>query len=377
MKSVIKQALAYVGNLVPIKTKLSPNAARNTLNTFSTRPAGTCYTDNKVNLQFDLQIIIPCYNAEKWVRRCLESVLNQETAYKVLVSIVNDGSTDETENVIRDVIAQYSEAGQRGYTLELKTQENRGFSEARNAALKLIKGTFIAFLDSDDVLADGAINKMLDAAFAYDAEILQGGWYEFMDKVGVGEQNERTTEKIGEDIVSKTGLPADNRGVLSGYPWGKLYKHNVMEHFRFPEGFWFEDTPLSFLLAALPYRCVAIKEVVYGYCLNPEGISATSIGKKKSVDSYWITEACLEEFDAFGIKYDQRAYEYLLRQSITNAKRIRRQPCIVRRAIFVLTAELMEKYFAGFGIQAEEMRDIERALRKRQFLKFDLLTLGK
>lgn len=376
MNSAIKQALAYVGNLVPIKTKLSANAARNTLNTFSTRPAGTCYTDNEVNLQFDLQIIIPCYNAEKWVRRCLESVLNQETAYEVLVSIVNDGSTDGTEKVIRDVITQYSEPGQRGYTLELKTQKNRGFSEARNAALKLIRGTFIAFLDSDDVLADGAINRMLDAALAYDAEILQGGWYEFMDKV-VGEQNEGTTEKIGEHIVSKTGLLADNRGVLSGYPWGKLYKHNVMEHFQFPEGFWFEDTPLSLLLAALPYRCGAIKEVVYGYRLNPEGISATSTGKKKSVDSYWITEACLEEFDVFGIKYDQRAYEYLLRQSITNAKRIRRQHCIVRKAIFVLTAELMEKYFVGFEVQDVEMRNIEKALRKRQFVKFDLLTLGK
>lgn len=373
MNSVIKQALAYVGNLVSVKTKLSSNAARNTLNKYSARPTGICYTDNEVNLQFDLQIVIPCYNAEKWVRRCLESVLNQETAYRVLVSIVNDGSTDGTENVIREVMVQYSEPVHRSYTLELKTQKNRGFSGARNAALKTIKGTFVAFLDSDDVLADGAINEMLDAAFAFDAEILQGGWYEFRGQ----EQHEGTTKKIEEHIVQKTGLLADNRGVLSGYPWGKLYKYNVMEHFRFPEGYWFEDTPLSFLLAALPYRCGAIKEVVYGYRLNPEGISVTSTGRKKSVDSYWITEECLEEFDAFGVKYDQRAYDYLLRQSITNARRTRRQPHTVREAIFVLTAELMEKYFAGFEIQAEEMKNIERALRKRQFVKFDLLTLGR
>lgn len=191
MNSVIKQALAYVGNLVSVKTKLSSNAARNTLNKYSARPTGICYTDNEVNLQFDLQIVIPCYNAEKWVRRCLESVLNQETAYRVLVSIVNDGSTDGTENVIREVMVQYSEPVHRSYTLELKTQKNRGFSGARNAALKTIKGTFVAFLDSDDVLADGAINEMLDAAFAFDAEILQGGWYEFRDKSNMRGQRKK------------------------------------------------------------------------------------------------------------------------------------------------------------------------------------------
>ena len=385
IKQIIKQLISATANLIPIRTRLSPLAARDTLSCFSSKPTGTCYTSNVINLQYDLQIIIPCYNVEKWVKRCLESVLNQRTKYNILVSIVNDGSTDGTENVIRGVMERYSCArcssdfshatkpkpqcseaveqqwyvavpGRGGYTIELKNQENQGFSGARNTALKEIKGTYVTFLDSDDVVEKGSIDTMLDVAFKSNAEILQGGWYEFND------------DGLRKEKIVNT---------LSGFPWGKLYKYNVIEHFQFPEGFWFEDTPLSFILAALPYKTEVIQDIVYGYRLNPEGISATAGKKKRSVESYWITEECLEEFEKFSVKYDQRAYEYLLRQSITNGCRVRHQPKRIREAIFVLTEGLMEKYFLGFRIEVDEMKKIEKALRKRQFVKFDLLILGK
>ena len=228
----------------------------------------------------------------------------------------------------------------------------------------MLKGTYVTFLDSDDVFADGAIQKMLDAAFGYNAEILQGSWYTFS-----GEETEN-------HIISKEGVLNDNQGIFSGYPWGKLYKYNVMEHFQFPEGFWFEDTPLSFMIAAMPYRCAAIKDVVYGYRFNPQGITATARKKRKSVESYWITEACLEEFPIFNLSYDQRAYEYLLRQSLQNEGRTRHQPYHIREAQFILTAELMDKYFVGFKTSKNVMEWVEEALRKRRFVRFDLGTLG-
>ena len=91
-----------------MKTKLSACKARNILQAFSPKPTGRCYTeDNEVDLQYDLQIIIPCYNTEKWIKQCLESILKQEIKYQVLVSIVNDGSTDGTEQIIRDVMVHY------------------------------------------------------------------------------------------------------------------------------------------------------------------------------------------------------------------------------------------------------------------------------
>ena len=68
------------------------------MNEFSLKPTGTCYTQNCIDLQYDLQydlqIIIPAYNAEKFIKQCVESVLIQKPEYKILVFIINDGTTD-------------------------------------------------------------------------------------------------------------------------------------------------------------------------------------------------------------------------------------------------------------------------------------------
>ena len=366
MNEFVKSVVRTAANVIPLQTKLDEVKARKILQKFSPKPSGSCVTNNRVDIAYDLQIIVPAYNVEKYISQCIDSILKQQTSYRVLVSIVNDGSTDGTADILQQMFAKYNAKKViGGYTVELTTQKNSGFSGARNAALRVIKGTYLTFLDSDDVPVDGAIQKMLDIAFQQDAEVLQGSWYTF------------SGEKTENHIIPTEGVLDDNRSVFSGFPWGKLYKCNVMEHFRFPEGFWFEDTPLSFMIAAMPYRFVAIKDIVYGYRFNPEGITATAKKKKRSVESYWITEACLEEFPAFDLPYDQRAYEYLLRQSLQNEGRTRHQPYRIREAQFILTAELMDKYFEGFRTNKAEMEWVEEALKKRQFIRFDMGTLGR
>ena len=149
-----------------------------------------------------------------------------------------------------------------------------------------------------------------------------------------------------------------------------------MKHFQFPEGFWFEDTPISFILAAMPYRFAAIKDVVYGYRFNPNGITAKSKYSKKAVDTYWITEECLHECPVFGIAYNQRIYEYLLRQCVMNFGRTRGQTRKVREAIFVLTNSLLETYFSGFVGEDMALKDLEYALRRKRFVQFEMIMLG-
>ena len=310
---------------------------------FAPDPSTTCVANNALNPQYDLQIIVPAYNVEKYVAECLESILNQKTHYSYLVTVVNDGCTDKTPEILRSYQTKYPER------MEVINQENRGLSGARNAALKVLKGRYITFLDSDDVMSESAIEALLDKADGKD--IIQGGWYTF--------------EQFGEC----TPLEVHQ---LSGYPWGKLFKAEVMEHFQFPEGYWFEDTPISFMLYGAGYSSKIIPDVVYGYRLNPDGITAKSGGSKRSVESYYITELCLREFPQFGVKYDQRAYEYFLRQCQMNWSRIRKQPKEIREAIFVLECGLMEKYFNGWHSKVNE--DIEVALRKKQFHKFEVLA---
>lgn len=81
---------------------------------------------------------------------------------------------------------------------------------------------------------------------------------------------------------------------------------------------------------------------------------------------------CLREFSNYGLKFNHRAYEYLLRQSIMNAKRNFRQPKKVREAIFILTSSLIEKYFEDFRIEDPSLKGIEKSLRTHNFFKFEM-----
>lgn len=235
-------------------------------------------------------------------------------------------------------------------------QNNKGYSGARNTGLSHIEAKYVMFLDSDDILPKDTISTMLDKAILTDADILQGSWYSFDDK------NERET--ILEEGVFEVGT----NGYVSGYPWGKLYKSAVLKNFQFPENYWFEDTPLTFILAAMPIKVVCIGDIIYGYRLNPNGITAKAIFYKKSVDTFWITELCLNEFPKFKVGYNQRAYEYLLRQSLMNAGRIKNQERQILEAVFVMTSELMRIHFDVFTTGNPKMRKIEKALRERRFI---------
>ena len=87
-----------------MQTKMSPSAAREILQNYSPKPIGTCRANNKVAIDYDLQIIVPCYNVEKYIRQCLDSILKQRTNYRVLISIVNDGSTDGTADILQQLL---------------------------------------------------------------------------------------------------------------------------------------------------------------------------------------------------------------------------------------------------------------------------------
>lgn len=357
-KQVIKSVISKSAFLLPFRATKSAQQARVALQTYQPCPMGTFAGENIVNLQYDLQIIIPAYNVEKYIRECMESVISQVTHYRYLVTVVNDGSTDRTG----DILAEYAGNGNNACDIEVITQKNRGLSAARNTCLKTIHGKYLMLLDSDDVIPQATIENMLNMAEKTNADILQGSWYSF------------DADRRKNHILKEEGVLSDNRGIVSGFAWGKLYKYTVMENFRFPEGYWFEDTPISFMIAAMPFRFVATKRLVYGYRLNPQGITQTAGKRRKSVDSYWITELCLREFPSFGLAYDQRAYEYLLRQALVNWSRTNQQPLEVREAIFVLTRELREQYFSGYHTEISKLRKLERAIEKRQFRKFEFLA---
>ena len=135
-----------------------------------------------------LSIIIPVYDAEKFLYKCLESVCKQDlliSDYEIIV--INDGSTDHSEQIIADFqkIAE---------NMVYSKQENKGVSAARNAGLAIAKGEFVTFVDADDYINPLSLKKILNYINSYDLDVFYGHM-EIFDEYGGHLQK---GQKVGE-----------------------------------------------------------------------------------------------------------------------------------------------------------------------------------
>ena len=300
---------------------------------------------------YDLQIIIPVYNVENYIEECIDSVIRQQTRYKVKTVIINDGSKDRS----REMLKKY----ENNQDVIIIDQENRGFSGARNRGLKKIDARFIMFLDSDDRLIDGAIEKLLDNAYQTNADIVAGGYRTFHEK------------KILSSKVFKEEDYAMHSG--GGYVWGKIYKSTLFKNIGFPEGYWFEDTLNALITADLSKHNSIIEDLVYDYRWNPKGITQSSKGSKKNIDSYWVTKRLLQDRKILGLTYNQRLYEQMLKQVIWNCIRVASiGNKDVDLALFSCCVNIWNQQFSSFKTKQDKYKDLEMALRTNNFRLYKL-----
>ena len=168
-----------------------------------------------------VSIIIPAYNTEKYIGNCIESVIKQ-TYHNLEVIIVNDGSEDNTLEII-------TKARLRDNRIVVINQENNGPSAARNAGLKICRGDYVFFLDSDDWLIPNCIEKLISIEKKKKVDIIFFDYY----KNFAGKDIEHFTYK--KDFyyrVSKNSALWDMRTIT---PWGKLYSRKCIEGIYFDE----------------------------------------------------------------------------------------------------------------------------------------------
>ena len=304
-----------------------------------------------------MQVIIPVYKVEKYIEECVNSVLSQNSKYHVLLTIVNDGSPDRSREILRN----YEHLPH----VEIIDQENRGLSGARNAGLEVIKGKYVTFLDSDDMLMPGSIDAMMDKAFATDADIVEGSYVTFV----------RKDEEI--NIVRHQPTVGDRwLGVLFGYPWGKVYRASLFEKLRFPEGYWFEDTLCSFLVYPQCKKIITLTNLVYRYRLNPKGITATAGGNPKCLDTLLITIQLLKEAKVLGLKADDQLYDMFLIQVRNNASRIfSLRNTELDKLVFRISCLLKQEYFPMNRTKSKRLVLIEQALLNQDYLHYLLAVM--
>lgn len=330
--------------------------AQTILNKYHHDVASSALTSNHINPQVDLHLIIPVYNTEKYVVECINSVLSQETHYSYIITIINDGSPDRS----RELIKPY----ETNPHIEIIDQENRGFSGARNSGLSHIKGRYVSFLDSDDKLHQGAIDALMDTAYKYDADVVQGGYFVISEK--------------GDVLKTHTvpSLKSEKNPHLKGFPWGKVFKSTLFNHIHFPEKYWFEDTICSYLLFPLSKIQVSIEDIVYEYRKNRSGISFSSKKNPKSLDSLYITRALIKDAFHLGIASHDNFYAKQFQQMRVNYNRIStlNNPTI-EKAAFIEHCHLIEKYFPDRQLNTDSfyIKEFESAIKSHNYKLYRLI----
>ncbi len=228
-----------------------------------------------------VSILVPVYNSEKYLRQCLDSIVNQ--TYKDLqVVIVDDGSKDNSLSICREYADKYE-------FIEVYHQGNAGVASARNALLDKARGDYTIFIDSDDWIELDMIEGLLHYIAEYDLDIVICG--------SVSEyNNSETTVDTSycsplidnrEEAVKKFILHKE----LNGSLWNKLVKTSLFHNLRFAKDIWYgEDALMMWQVLQRVNRIGSMPTPYYHYRMNDASISHQTFGPQKmSGHQVWAT----------------------------------------------------------------------------------------
>lgn len=332
------------------KCGMSVEEAKQILDEYAPQPNSTAITKNRIlEKKYDLTIIIPAYNSEKWIKECLDSVLQQKTTYKYKVIVINDGSTDRTLEIINSYKKIYS-------NLYIIDQENKGYSGARNIALKEIESKYIMFVDSDDILLEGAISLLMDTAIKNNADIVEGSAHAFNEKKNL------------YDIKKENCF--DTRDRLWGAPWLKVIRSELMEELEFPENYLYEDTMISYLLYPQANVISTIANYVYGYRIHESSITQKHQRQPNRVDSFWIMLLMHKNMRELNIKIDYDRYRLTMEHIIRTYRRCILLDDKVNQAIFTLTKQFLIENYSKFFDENDKYKRLLEAINNNNYRRY-------
>jgi glycosyltransferase involved in cell wall biosynthesis len=244
-----------------------------------------------------VSVIIPVYNVEKYLKECLDSIINQ-TLKDIEIICINDGSTDKSLQILEEYAAKEER-------IKIVNKKNGGQSSARNAGIDIAKGEYIAFLDSDDFIANDFYEKLYNSAEQNNADCAVGNTIYYKDENNkqddcwVNYYIFKSNKTIVESIEDKQNI------IYSCSVWNKIYKKELIKDLRFPEKLYIEDVPFTFATAILANKFVLVKEANLYYRQHNTSIMATIFNSERIFDIFKIYEIC----DTFLKKVNIKASE--------------------------------------------------------------------
>lgn len=178
-----------------------------------------------------VSVIVPVYNVEKFLCRCLSSIINQSLK-NIEIICINDGSTDKSAKILK-------EFGHKDERIIVINQKNQGISATRNNGIKMAQGEFISFIDSDDWIDTNFLEKLYNAAKENHCDIACGGiirLHKFNKKIFLKHDKQIISENLQEKL-ELCDVPDKS------YVWNKIYKASELKRtdLKFNVGMIYED----------------------------------------------------------------------------------------------------------------------------------------
>ena len=212
--------------------------------------------------QPSVSIIVPVYNVELYIRKCIESIYRQgldDGSFEVI--IVNDGSKDQSMEAISDIIEQHN-------NIIVINQENQGLSVARNNGIKMAKGEYVFMPDPDDLLVDNSLAYLVGKAISSKADLVVADHFRMnsllMDQiaqVSLGREDGMVVEKSGEELFMQDLNPK------CCFVWQTLYRKSFLtdNNIYFEPGIYYEDFPFTHECYLKAKKCLRVSWLLYVY----------------------------------------------------------------------------------------------------------------
>lgn len=287
-----------------------------------------------------VSVIIPVYNVSAYLRKCLDSVVNQ-TLKEIEIIIVNDCSPDPLDD---EICAEYETKDPR--IVYIKHEKNLGLGGARNTGIRASKGDYIGFVDSDDFISAEMYEAMFKKVEGDNADVVICGAYsvtEECSEVSIFSKNPTELELINKDAFE--GWLRLNGHKIWDMAWDKLWKKSLFidNNIFFPENMLFEDFATTPRLMFFSKKVLLVKEAFYHYRRRNDSISKTT--SMKHIIDLGKAINIIEVF----INGQKKNGKY--KNDFNNIKKIAVLHCCNKYIVpcFRSQPQVLNKYFEVFG----------------------------
>ena len=250
-----------------------------------------------------ISVLVPVYNAEKYIEKCIKSIINQ-TYKDIEIVLIDDESKDNSLNIMKNLQKQDNR-------IKIVSVENKGVADARNSAIENATGKLLTFVDSDDTIDEDYLEIMYNNLKKYDADIAVINCKNIIEETGAILHKDFGIKQIKEYTSTEAVKDLFYYNFLRHSPWRKLYKRNVWNNIKFPLGKNYEDLAIIYKTFLNANKIIYIPEEKYNYLIRKGSIVHNEIRK---TDAQAIIEYCSKILEDVNKNYPEltKAAEFLL-----------------------------------------------------------------